>query len=104
MNTTDIRNNILLPAIARANESMPNFFLDKIDDSVVFYGRPKAILDSLNLVSFVFILEEQIEESLKVKITITTQDVLDTETAPFANLENLSQFLLGKVQAAQNSK
>lgn len=104
MNTTEIRNSILLPAITRANETMPNFFLEKIDDSVVLYGKPKAILDSLNLVSFVFILEEMVEELLNIKITITTQDVLDTETAPFASLENLSHFLLGKVQAAQKVK
>lgn len=104
MNTADIKSQILLPAISRANETMPNFFLDKIDDSVVFYGRPKAILDSLNLVSFVFILEEQIEERLKVKITITTQDVLDTEKAPFGSLENLSQFLLNKIQEVTTKK
>lgn len=103
INDHSVRENVIMPAIQKANETMPNFFLSKIDENIVFYGRPKAILDSLNLVSFVFILEEQVENYFKIKITITTQDVLDTETAPFASFDNLSQFLLLKIQE-QKSK
>ncbi len=100
MNETEIRNKILSPAIERANETMPSFFLEHPDDSVVFYGRPKAILDSLNLVSFVFILEEIVEEVTGLKIKITTQDVLDTEKAPFASMNNLVAFLQTKMAGA----
>lgn len=97
LSNEEIRKKIIEPAIQKANDTMPNFFLDKIDEQVVFYGRPKAILDSLNLVSFVFILEEQIEETLQKKITITTQDVLNTETPPFASIPNLCDFLQRKI-------
>jgi len=92
-----IREKILIPAIQRANLSMPNFSIEKLDDSTVFYGGPKSILDSLHLVSFVFIIEEVIEEVLNLKITITTQDVLDTETAPFASVPNLIGFIQKKI-------
>jgi hypothetical protein len=103
LNADLIRENVILPAISRANDTMPNFFLAQIDDSVVFYGRPKAVLDSLNLVSFVFILEEQVEDFLNIKIKITTQDVLNTDTPPFAGLKNLSEFLLSKIQTQASS-
>lgn|GEM_PF-810329 len=97
MESAEIREKILIPAIQRANISMPHFSLEKLDENIVFYGRPKAILDSLHLVSFVFIIEEVIEDVLNIKITITTQDVLDTESAPFASVANLVQFIQKKI-------
>ncbi len=76
---------------------MPNFFMKGIDEGVVLYGKPNAVLDSLNLVSFVFLLEEEIESVFNQKITISTQDVLNTDNPPFASLDNLSEFLFKKL-------
>lgn len=83
---------------------MPNFFMDQIDDNIVFYGKPNAILDSLNLVSFVFLLEEEIESAVNKKIIITTQDVLNTEQPPFASLDNLCAFILKKLEKANQEQ
>ncbi len=78
---------------------MPNFFMEKTDGNIVLYGKPNAVLDSLNLVSFVFLLEEEIEIVLGAKIIISTQDVLDPENLPFASLDNLSEFIIRKLNA-----
>lgn len=77
---------------------MPNFFMKSIDKSIVLYGKPNAVLDSLNLVSFVFLLEEEIESVLNKKIIISTQDVLNTDNPPFSSVENLSEFILKKIE------
>ena len=92
-----IRNEIVVPAIHRANETMPHFNLDNVDDTTVFYGLPGAVLDSLNLVSFVFIIEDEVERKTKKTIKITTEDVLETQTPPFANIGNLCRFLQNKM-------
>jgi hypothetical protein len=101
MNREDVLNKVIYPTIKKANVSMPNFFMDKVDENVVFYGRPNAILDSLNLVSFVFLIEEEVENVFNKKITITTQDVLDTENPPFGSINNLVDFLTKKLNSAQ---
>ena len=92
-----IRNNIVMPAIRRANETMPHFNLENVDATTVFYGLPGAVLDSLNLVSFVFIIEDEVARQAKKAIKITTEDVLETQTPPFANIENLCRFLQDKM-------
>ncbi len=99
MQKSDVLDKIIYPTIKKANATMPNFFLDKIDENIVFYGKPNAILDSLNLVSFVFLLEEEVEIVINKKITITTQDVLDTENPPFASLSHLADFILRKINS-----
>lgn len=97
MEIAAIRNDIVMPAIQRANETMPHFNLENVDDSTVFYGLPGAVLDSLNLVSFVFIIEDEVAAKSGKNIKITTEDVLETTTPPFANLSNLCRFIQSKM-------
>lgn len=80
---------------------MPHFNLENVDSSTVFYGLPGAVLDSLNLVSFVFIIEDEVERVTKKPIKITTEDVLETQTPPFANIENLCHFLQSKMAQSE---
>ena len=97
MNSKEILENIISPSIETANLTMPNFKLDQLNQDTIFYGKENAVLDSLNLVSFIFIIEEQIEKVTQKKVTITTQDVLDSNQPPFLNLENLTLFINKKI-------
>lgn len=99
MNSKEILEKIISPSIETANLTMPNFKLDQLNQDTIFYGKENAVLDSLNLVSFIFILEEQIEKVSQKKVTITTQDVLDSNQPPFLNLENLIFFINKKINS-----
>ncbi len=91
---------ILTGSLNRAINEIPG--ADFIDvEMKILFGKPDAILDSLNLVSFVFILEEEVERLTGMTIKITTQDVLNSEAPPFMNLLTLKQFLSKKVTDGQ---
>jgi hypothetical protein len=96
MTESEILEQIVMYAIKRANAEIPNLRLDNVNETTPLYGPAGSVLDSLNLVSFVFLLENIIEEKMQKKITITTADVLNTEHPPFANMLTLSKFLKEK--------
>ena len=100
MTEREILNQIVMPAIKRADAEIPNLRLNNILESTPLYGLSGSVLDSLNLVSFVFLLENIIEEKMNRKIVISTADVLNTEYPPFANILTLSKFLKGKTDQA----
>lgn len=97
MTVDEILNQIVMPAIAKAEREIPNLNFKSFSDTTPLYGPSGAVLDSLNLVSFVFLLENFIESKFKKKIEITTADVLNTDQPPFANVHSLSRFLAEKL-------
>ena len=98
MTVDESHKQIVLPAIAKAEREIPNLNFKSFNDTTPLYGPPGAVLDSLNLVSFVFLLENFIESQLKKKIEITTANVLNGDRPPFANAFALSEFLAEKLK------
>jgi acyl carrier protein len=98
MDTREIFVKVIAPGIERANNEMPGFDLPGLDETTPLYGVKGAILDSLNLISFVFIIEEEFKRVTGKTLKITTQDVLNSDSPPFANLFSLSKFLKEKLQ------
>ncbi len=97
MEPIEIKQKIIIPSLDKARHFIPKYYYENSFDQVVFYGGPGAILDSLNLVSLVFLLEEEVKIKFGVEIKITTEDVLDTEKPPFLNIETLSIFINSKL-------
>lgn len=97
MTENEILDQIIMYAIKKADAEIPNLRLSNVTTSTPLYGPAGSVLDSLNLVSFVFLLENIIEEKIQKKIRITTADVLDTEHPPFSNVITLSKFLKNKI-------
>ena len=98
LSDNEIMQMILYPAIQKANKTMPNFSLDMISEMTPLYGEADAVLDSLNLVSWIFIVEEEAKAVTGQEIKFTTQDILNRQTPPFANLTALAQFIKNKLQ------
>jgi hypothetical protein len=89
---------VLTPALRRAHAEMPNFNLNQLSEHDALYGVPGSILDSLNLITFVFIIEDEFERYTGKKLKITTQDVLRSVNPPFKSLQALSDFLVSKTE------
>lgn len=102
MTSDEIIKTILYPAIEKANQNMPNFSIGVLSESTPLYGETNAILDSLNLVSWIFLIEEQVQSVTGVDFKFSTQDILNREEAPFANLKSLSLFLKVKIEGAKS--
>ncbi len=97
----DILNLIVAPSLKTAQETILHVSLNENLDKVVLYGEDGAIFDSLNLVSFIFILEEKISSELKLEFKLSAEDILNLEDRPFLNANNLSLFLLKKLSPAK---
>lgn len=96
----EIAEKIVRPCIETACATIPNVQVPADLNSLTFYGEEAAILDSLNLVSFIFLLESKVTEVFKIEIKFSTEDILDTEQRPFLNLAHLVQFLEKKINEA----
>lgn len=94
----EIIDQIIRPCLQKAGSTIPNVNAQGDISGVIFYGQERAILDSLNLVNFIFLIEAQVSEVFKINIKFETEDILNTELKPFLNVANLSQFLDKKMK------
>ena len=67
-------------------------FLEK-DKSTKLFGH-EGILDSLALVSFLVIIEQNLEDELAISITIANDKAMAQTNNPFESIESLTDFLL----------
>ncbi|MBY0554664.1 hypothetical protein K2P97_09050 [bacterium] len=92
---------VIRPSLQKACSTIPNVNAKGDISAIIFYGQEGAILDSLNLVNFIFLLESQLSEVLKVNVKFETEDILNTELKPFLNVANLTLFLEKKMKEAK---
>jgi acyl carrier protein len=60
------------------------------------YGED-GFLDSLDLVNFITILEEKLEDDLNLELTLVNSDVLSQENSPFATIDSLVNYITSLV-------
>ena len=84
---------VVLPSLIHSSRVIPDIVQFDNPDLVILYGEEGAIFDSLNLVNFIFIVEEKIETELKISFKFTTEDILNTDSKPFLNAQSLATFL-----------
>lgn len=101
MNQRNLVETVVRACLVRARDTIP-FFPQEYDlNGIVLYGAPGAVLDSLNLVAFVFLIEEEVTRQLKLAIEITTDDVLGANQNPFSSAACLREFLEAKLFPTQ---
>lgn len=88
-------------ALARAADELSGVRLRDLRPDQNFFGGDGAIFDSLSLVSFIFILEEEILAVTGKKVKVSTNDILSREQAPFRNLISLETWLSRKIGEAK---
>jgi hypothetical protein len=86
---------IILPALKTASQTMPGLGLESPPLNLCLYGGQGAVLDSLNLVTFIFTLEETVQKATGQEIKISAEDLFNQEINPFSELRALSR-LIGK--------
>lgn len=91
MDVLQLAREIVASAVGRANLEIAGFEVECKEEQPLFDG-PGAVLDSLGLITFVFILEEEFATRTQRKIKITTQDLL-SGSAPFRNVRSLIEFM-----------
>lgn len=100
MTSDQVMNRILLPALETAKATLPG--LDRAETFTAetsIYGTERGLLDSLNLVSFVMIVEDEIKRETGRELQISARDVFGAESNPFATLRDFSHFLAKKLES-----
>ena len=88
---------IIERTLGRAENELTGVRLKNITPDQNFFGGSGAALDSLNLVSFIFILEDEILSVTGKKLKVSTNDILDKQEAPFRNLRSMEAWLTRKL-------
>lgn len=66
--------------------------IEDLDSSTHLIGR-KAVLDSLSLVSMLVDVEQKINESHNINITIADERAMSQEKSPFRTVNTLAQYV-----------
>jgi hypothetical protein len=69
-------------------------------DTVLLYGAG-GVFDSMQLVSFLTVVEEKIADQLGISITIVSERAVSMKVSPFSNVSTLLSYLLEEVEAAE---
>ncbi|MBH0779257.1 hypothetical protein [Nocardia bovistercoris] len=72
--------------------------LDNILD-IGLYGE-NGLFDSMHLVSFLSLLEEQIEDELDFQVSLTSEKAVSRRVSPFSSVTNLVGFIEEELQDA----
>ncbi len=70
--------------------------VSEIDDKTRLMGS-KGVFDSLDLVTFIVELEENLMENFSIEVELTSDRALSRRTSPFINPETLASFILDQI-------
>lgn len=100
MNEEQIIHSVIEPAIQTAAQSIPFFAQNKVSNEISFYGTDTAVLDSLSLINFIYILETTSQQVTGQTIRFEAQDILNPDENPFGGIRTLAKFLMQKLGCA----
>ena len=84
--------NLILNAVEEINEQLPEELkLQKSMETELFGGNGK--LDSLGLVNFLVIVEQNIEDVFDISFTIADERAMSQKNSPFRTIGTLSTYI-----------
>ena len=78
--------------IESLKQASPEHFDNKLSSETPIFGG-KGTLDSLGLVTFLIILEQNIEDELGLSITIADEKAMSLKNSPFKTIGSLENYL-----------
>ena len=81
---------IITKAFEKLNEIRENKFI--LNEDTKFIGN-EGILDSLDLVNFIILIEEEIFNKTGKQITLVNENAFSRTKSPFYNMETLSKYI-----------
>lgn len=87
----DVLTEILYPAVDEAKESIESAAgLSHTPDSPLFGNGG---LDSMGLVQFIVMVEERIEDTTEVELTLASDKAMSRKSSPFKTLATLAEYI-----------
>jgi len=82
---------IIFEAIDEINLSLEDVQMEKNEDTVIFGNE--SVLDSMDLVHFISLIEEKIEDESGDYISIADENAMSLELSPFRTVKTLNEYI-----------
>lgn len=82
---------IIFEAIDEINLSLEDVQMEKNEDTVIFGNE--SVLDSMDLVHFISLIEEKIEDESGDYISIADENAMSLEVSPFSTVKTLNEYI-----------
>ena len=82
---------IIFEAIDEINLSLEDVQMEKNEDTVIFGNE--SVLDSMDLVHFISLIEEKIEDETGDYISIADENAMALEVSPFRTVKTLNEYI-----------
>ncbi len=100
MTDQEIFQEIIVPTFEKCAQNTPHFKDVRPELSTQLYGTSQALLDSMGLVAFIFVLEEVLCNKVGTKVEFATDEIIDTSTNYFARVDSLIPLIQKKMGAS----
>lgn len=84
--------NLIYQAIDLLNEQLDGEKIVEKKPSTVLFGK-SAVIDSVELVNFIVLIEEKMEEVFNIQIILADERAFQTKNSPFENIQSLSKYI-----------
>lgn len=91
---------IIYRSVKKINENRQKNKL-QLKESTVLFGEA-GTLDSLDLVSLIVDVEQQLLDSLKIKISLTDEKAMSQKNSPFKSVKSLADYIAGNIDKKSN--
>lgn len=82
---------IIFDAIDEINLSLEDVQMEKSEETVIF-GK-ESVLDSMDLVHFISLIEEKVEDESGDYISIADENAMSLEVSPFKTVKTLNEYI-----------
>ena len=82
---------IIFEAIDEINLSLEDVQMEKNEDTVIFGNE--SVLDSMDLVHFISLIVEKIEDESGDYISIADENAMSLELSPFRTVKTLNEYI-----------
>ena len=93
---------IVLKALRKLNQQLPDDRHIKISSDTILFGK-EGELDSLELVTLIILVEDQIADKLGVEVTIADEKAMSLKNSPFRSVNTLSDYVDQLLRKKQNA-
>ena len=83
--------NVIFDAIDEVNLGLDDVKMEKNEDTVIF--GTESVLDSMDLVHFISLIEEKIEEESGNYVSIADENAMSLEVSPFKTVKTLNEYI-----------
>ncbi len=94
----EIYKKVIYPAVDELRDSHPHPDLFLCAPETVLFGGTSGF-DSLGLVSFIFVVEEKIQDNFNKEIRLTNEKAMSRKNSPFQSLKTLADYIEEELSA-----